>query len=448
MDSPFFRISLALRRPGCRTYESYKLMRAFFFVAILLVALAACKRQVETYTAEDLTEYMPLRVGYTTLYQLDSTVFVNAGRTKQVHSYLEKNVVDAELTDNQGRLSYRVIRYIKDLSGADVWRMAGTYMITPSKNSIEVVENNLRVVRLVQPVRQGYAWHGFQHLPDDPYNPTYPFANDNNINSWECVYADTKDTFSYNQQTVTGVLKVVHVDEKFTLDTVDVINNTALIPETSGSVWLRGDATDTIILTAGIPEPGNERLVIYNQANQYASLNNIKIPPNRGFIYEFANGQWYYSNALRVIDNRVNVPGNFSSVTLFGPATDSIKVNALQLDTFQVKKFTVYNKSNFDAYSVLRSPVDTFKIPPGFGRSYELHNKQWRLFENRNFLLETDPYLTDLPYGSFSYSTDKYAKGIGLVYQELLLWEYEPNPSGASPYTIGFGVTRRLVEHN
>jgi hypothetical protein len=423
-------------------------MRALLIGTILLVTVAGCKRQVETYTAEALTEYMPLHIGYTTIYRLDSTVFVNAGRTKELHSYLEKNIVAAELTDNLGRRSFRVDRYIKDLAGADAWRAAGTYLITPLRNSIEIVENNMRTVRLSQPIQEGSTWHGFQYLPNDPYGPTYGFDIDNNINSWESVYENTNDTFTYNQQALTNVLKVVHVDEKFTLDTVDVVNNMAMIPENSGGVWLRGNATDTVMIHADVPTQGNDRLTIYNQTNTYVSLNNIKIPPNVGLVYEFANGQWFYPNALPVINNRVVVPGNFSTATLYGPATDSIKVNVSQIDTFQVKKFTVYNKSNFDAYCLFRTAADNFKIPPGFGRSYELFNKQWRLYENRDFLLDTDPYLTDQPYGSFSYSVDKYAKGIGLVYQELLLWQYEPNPGGASPYTIGFGVTRRLIEHN
>jgi hypothetical protein len=50
-------------------------------------------------------------------------------------------------------------------------------------------------------------------------------------------------------------------------------------------------------------------------------------------------------------------------------------------------------------------------------------------------------------FGSRTYSIDKYAKNIGLVYQELIMWEYQPNPNG-SPFKVGFGVKRSLLDHN
>jgi hypothetical protein len=43
---------------------------------------------------------------------------------------------------------------------------------------------------------------------------------------------------------------------------------------------------------------------------------------------------------------------------------------------------------------------------------------------------------------------EKYSKGVGMIYQELVMWEYQPNTSGGSPYYIGFGVKRSLIDHN
>ncbi len=50
-------------------------------------------------------------------------------------------------------------------------------------------------------------------------------------------------------------------------------------------------------------------------------------------------------------------------------------------------------------------------------------------------------------FASRSLSIDKFAKNIGLVYQEFILWEYQPNP-GSSPYKIGFGIKRSMIDHN
>ncbi|MDB5196616.1 MAG: hypothetical protein JWP88_987, partial [Flaviaesturariibacter sp.] len=50
-------------------------------------------------------------------------------------------------------------------------------------------------------------------------------------------------------------------------------------------------------------------------------------------------------------------------------------------------------------------------------------------------------------FASRSFARDKIAKGIGLISQEYILWEYQPNPNG-TPYKIGFGVKRTILDHN
>jgi hypothetical protein len=57
----------------------------------------------------------------------------------------------------------------------------------------------------------------------------------------------------------------------------------------------------------------------------------------------------------------------------------------------------------------------------------------------------TDP----AAYAAKSRSVEKYSKGIGLVYRQHELWEYQPNPGGpGGPYKTGFGVTMWMISHN
>jgi hypothetical protein len=58
------------------------------------------------------------------------------------------------------------------------------------------------------------------------------------------------------------------------------------------------------------------------------------------------------------------------------------------------------------------------------------------------------PITTPTAYASINYAVDKYAKGLGLVYQELIMWEYQPNPGGPSGYKTGFGIKRSMIDHN
>ena len=58
------------------------------------------------------------------------------------------------------------------------------------------------------------------------------------------------------------------------------------------------------------------------------------------------------------------------------------------------------------------------------------------------------PILSASSYAALTRSVEKYAKNIGLVYRELTLWEYQPNPGGPSPYKIGFGIKMWLIDNN
>lgn len=51
-------------------------------------------------------------------------------------------------------------------------------------------------------------------------------------------------------------------------------------------------------------------------------------------------------------------------------------------------------------------------------------------------------------YGFINYSREQYARSIGLIQQELVMWEYQPNPGGSSPYRTGFGIKRVMIDHN
>src|SRR5437660_1627405 len=49
---------------------------------------------------------------------------------------------------------------------------------------------------------------------------------------------------------------------------------------------------------------------------------------------------------------------------------------------------------------------------------------------------------------SRNYWIEKYARGIGLVYKEVVMWEYQPS-SGPNPgYFNGFGLKMTILDHN
>ncbi|RYZ20507.1 MAG: hypothetical protein EOO16_16445 [Chitinophagaceae bacterium] len=62
--------------------------------------------------------------------------------------------------------------------------------------------------------------------------------------------------------------------------------------------------------------------------------------------------------------------------------------------------------------------------------------------------LAESPISPQTVYTSESRYTTKWAAGIGLVYQRYVLWEYQNPGAPSTPFYIGFGVERSILDHN
>ena len=164
---------------------------------------------------ERLTELiMPLQTGKYITYRVDSTVFTNFGRNTEIHKYQVKHVVDAQIMDNLERPSYRVFRYLSDSAGTQPWQANGSYYITVLDDGVEVSEDNLRVVKLHIPIRNGSKWPGNNHLPPDPYGAFYGFSNDDAMAAWEfLIDGDMQPSLTIQGKTYTDTYTVLEDNE-------------------------------------------------------------------------------------------------------------------------------------------------------------------------------------------------------------------------------------------
>jgi hypothetical protein len=190
-------------------------------LVIFMAAFSSCEKQTEEFEAEPIKEYLPLQSGKFITYRVDSTVFTNFGRVEELHSYHEKQIIDSMFNDNQGRLSYRVFRYTRDTLDVQPWQPAGTYFITPLTNTIEVVDNNQRVVKLANFIKEGNTWKGNHYLPNDPYSYKYNFSNDDNIGEWDFTMDEVAGTETINGKTYSDVVTITQADEVLNVPIVD-----------------------------------------------------------------------------------------------------------------------------------------------------------------------------------------------------------------------------------
>jgi hypothetical protein len=177
-----------------------------------MLVFAACNKQKEELTSPALTDYFPLQVGKYIVYRLDSTVLTPFGTALVTRSYRVKDVVDAEITDAQGRKAYRIYRYLTDTGGVAPYRSIATFEATPNgTNWVEYVDNNLRFMKLRWPVRQSTKWQGNSFFIDAQGNSSDPKAQ--YYANWTYEYDSIGMPYTLLGKTYDSTVKVFQRDE-------------------------------------------------------------------------------------------------------------------------------------------------------------------------------------------------------------------------------------------
>ena len=189
----------------------------FFLLGSVILLNGSCTKKVEVISSEPLSNYIPLQVAKYITYRIDSTVFTNFGRNEETHKYQVKHVIDKQITDNLGRPSYLVYRYISAINDTlgtpSVWTPNGSYFITPLSQQIEIIEDNLRFQKIHLPIKEGFSWKGNAYLPFEPYYTTYNFSNDDAMADWDYSFDKFESTFTYNGRNYLNVYTVEEANE-------------------------------------------------------------------------------------------------------------------------------------------------------------------------------------------------------------------------------------------
>lgn len=176
--------------------------------------LESCNEKQDI-TLVPITDFIVLQKGKYITYRVDSLVFTQFGRQEERHSYQVKHIIDSSFTDSEGRITFRIFKYLSDSLGSSPWRANGTYTITPLNNQTEWNEDNLRQIKLHNPVRKGFTWKGNLYLTNNPLDPPYNFSNDDDIENWEYTYKDNPADFQYKNRLYKDVITVEQIDTRF-----------------------------------------------------------------------------------------------------------------------------------------------------------------------------------------------------------------------------------------
>lgn len=182
-------------------------------VLALTSSIISCTRTTENFESVQVAALLPLQPGKYITYRLDSLVFVNAGKLAQINRYQIRHVVEGQVRDNLNRVSWRVNTFLNDSLAAGPWVANGFYIVTPLEKSAEVIENNLRVIRIQLPVRERFTWRGNSYLPDRPYAGTFATSVDENMDLWDFTYQTVNQTERIGNRDIANVTTILHIDE-------------------------------------------------------------------------------------------------------------------------------------------------------------------------------------------------------------------------------------------
>lgn len=190
-------------------------MKRYLFVVLCFISVgflvSSCTKESETLSLPLPSQYYPLETGHAYIYRLDSFLIPIFGTDFVVHSYLAKDSIADTIRDNTNRLSYRVYRFITDTLAEQGWQPIATYYITPADHAIEVVdENNLRFIKLKEPIEDDFSWEGNSYIDTKSYNSPYQY-----MNGWDYTYQHVGQSYTdtISNQTYANTITVLQNDD-------------------------------------------------------------------------------------------------------------------------------------------------------------------------------------------------------------------------------------------
>lgn len=185
--------------------------RIFTGVLALLcsVAFFSCKKEIVKNTDGGTLyqPYVPMQIGKHIVYDVDSSIWDDNLCVKFSRQYQMEYVVADTFRDGQNRLSYRIDVYIRKGDTAQ-WKINDVVYMTPAAEKLELVEKNIRYIRMVNPVKENYTWKGNSLMPAEDHDYDY-------MHPWVYKYGDMLQPYDNGKRTFENTITVTEVDSTF-----------------------------------------------------------------------------------------------------------------------------------------------------------------------------------------------------------------------------------------
>jgi hypothetical protein len=187
----------------------------FFLIYILLIA-NACNREV--ITAENIElgkEYFPIETNKYVEYLVDSIVYDDFNKKVDTIRSEVRIMIGSDFEDNEGRDSKKRITYYRK-NESEPWIEVQNGYVTSSSMNIEVLENNLRFIKMVFPVKENTKWFGNTYISTQ-FNPELQWLNNKN---WDYKYENLSKPFNNGVLTFNSTALINQIND-YTGDSIN-----------------------------------------------------------------------------------------------------------------------------------------------------------------------------------------------------------------------------------
>lgn len=179
---------------------------SIFKLCALILIVSSCSKNDNAQININVFDYYPLKIGKYITYRLDSTVFENFNTQRVTKTYIVQDIIDAIIKDNQERDAYRIRRMIRSNYDTTKWADNSTFVVTAFDDRIEFQENNLRFIKLTNPISTSYSWKGNSKINViDDYLRFYE--------NWDYMYDKINEPYTVNNKTFPETLTVLQADK-------------------------------------------------------------------------------------------------------------------------------------------------------------------------------------------------------------------------------------------
>lgn len=169
----------------------------FFLFSTLFFS---CKKDEKTVVPINYGyNYAGLTIGKYVIYDVDSTFYNVPFGIVANYKFQIKEVIDSKFIDAQGNEAYKIIRYKKDTAVSPDWIHQVVWNATITNSNFQKVEDNVRFVKLIFPIKTGKKWNG---------------NSMNTLTPWEYEYISTHQPETIGSTVLDSVTTVTQFDDE------------------------------------------------------------------------------------------------------------------------------------------------------------------------------------------------------------------------------------------